>query len=304
MTGVMQILLLGSTGQIGSAILRLAPEEWRITAWNRADLDFSDTAAVRKKLNEHARAHGSPDTIINCAAYTQVDLAESNPVDATKLNVDLPKALAEAARVWGCPLIHYSTDYVYAGDGDEPHLESDPTGALNIYGKTKLLGDQAIQASGADHLIFRTSWVYSASGRNFLLTMLKQGREKAELRVVNDQIGSPTLADDIAGSTIEAVKLALKMPIYPSGVYHLANRGFTSWHGFAEAIFREARALGLKLAVNNVRPIPTREYPTPARRPLNSRLDTGKITTVFSIRPRAWEEALKETVAKAVKGLT
>lgn len=298
----MKILLLGSTGQVGSAIQRLLPPEWHLTGWSRADVDFSDTAAVRKKLNEHARASGGPDAIINAAAYTKVDLAESNPVEATKVNVDLPKALAEAAKAWGCPLIHYSTDYVYPGDGDQPYREGDQTGPLSIYGKTKLLGDQAVEASTCDHLIFRTSWVYAATGKNFLLTMLNLAKDKPELRVVADQIGSPTFADDIAGSTLEALQLAMKMPIFPSGIYHLANSGYVSWHGFAAAIIEEGKRLGMPVATQKVVPIQTREYPTPAKRPANSRLDTQKITTVFSIRPRPWQDAMKEVVAKVAKG--
>lgn len=293
----MKLLLLGSTGQIGTAIRRLVPEEWQVTAWSRADLDFSDTAAVRKKLNELARHGAAPDFIVNAAAYTKVDLAESNPVEATRLNVDLPKVLAEAAKAWGARLVHYSTDYVYSGEAIAPYREGDAAEPVNLYGKTKLLGDQAIMASSCDYLIFRTSWVFGTDGRNFLLTILQHAREKSELRVVSDQVGAPTFADDIAGSTIEAMKLALAMPIFPSGVYHLTNSGETSWHGFAEAIVNEAKRAGMTLKASRVVPIQTREYPTPARRPASSRLDLQKIATVFAIRPRSWTEAMKEAIA-------
>lgn len=300
----MKILLLGSAGQVGKAMLRQIPKDWSVSAWSRADVDHSDPLAVRLKLDEYARSGGVPDYIVNCAAYTQVDLAESHSLEATRLNVDLPTALAEVSKSWGSRLVHYSSDYVYSGEGSGPYSESDRTGPINRYGHTKLLGDQAVQASGADSIIFRTSWIFGSTGRNFLLTMLKLGRDKEELRVVSDQVGSPTLADDLAGGTLEAMKLAARMPIFPSGVYHFTNSGFTSWHGFAEAIFRESRSLGVPVKVRRVLPIPTHDYPTPARRPLNSRLDCTKSNSAFGLRPRSWEEALKETVALAVKGLT
>lgn len=298
----MKLLLLGSTGQVGSAIMRLTPKDWFVTAWSRAEVNFADTPAVRKKLNEFGRESGAPDFIINASAYTKVDLAESNAIEAAKVNADLPKTLAEAAKAWGARLIHYSTDYVYPGDSGEPYRENDQPGPLGIYGKTKLMGDLAIEASTCDYLIFRTAWVYAATGKNFLLTMLNLAKDKTELRVVADQVGSPTFADDIAGATIEAMKLSLDMPIYPSGVYHLTNSGYTSWHGFADAIIQEAKRLKLPVATKQVTPIQTKEYPTPAKRPANSRLNLQKIETVFGIRPRPWQEAMKEVIATVAKG--
>lgn len=306
----MKILLLGCKGQVGSAILKHAPESWEITPWSRTDVDFADTNALRAKINDYGRAMsgvvGPPDYIINTAAYTKVDLAESNPVEAAKLNTDLPKLLAEVAKKWGSKLIHYSTDYVYDGLGESPRREDDLTDPQNIYGKTKLMGDQAVEKSGCQYLIFRTSWVYAATGKNFVLTMLQHARQKPVLRVVSDQIGSPTSADDIAQMTIQAVSEAEQIVNsangqFPSGVYHLANNGFTSWHGFTEAILKVAKQEGLAIATTKVEPIATKDYPTPAKRPLNSRLDTSRLQETFRVTPRPWQDALKDVIRAITK---
>lgn len=269
----MNILLLGKTGQVGFELQRTLSPLGAITAPGRDALDLTCEHAVADVL-----AQTRPHLIVNAAAYTAVDTAEQNPQAAQRLNAGLPRQLAEYAAAHSARLVHYSSDYVYPGTGSTPWQETSPTGPLSVYGQTKREGDDAIQQSGADHLIFRTSWVYSARGNNFMKTMLRLAQSRPELNIVADQIGSPTPARLIA----QVTTLAIHRPLAP-GLYHLAPRGETSWHGFAQAIFRLA---GCEVTAH---PIPTRDYPTPAARPLNSRLALGKLESALDIHLPDWQ---------------
>jgi dTDP-4-dehydrorhamnose reductase len=231
----------------------------------------------------------APDVIVNAAAYTAVDKAESEPELVRTINALAPGILAREARKLGSWLIHYSTDYVFDGSGSKPWVETDPTGPLSVYGSTKLEGEEAIRASGCHHLIFRTSWVYSARGVNFARTMLRLARERERLTVIDDQIGAPTGADLLADVTAHAIPTALQQPEL-SSLYHLVAGGETSWHGYACYVLNLARQAGieLKVAAESVIPVPTSEFPLPARRPLNSRLDASKLQTTFDVHLPLW----------------
>lgn len=284
----MRILLTGANGQVGFELERQLCLMGEVLAPRRHELDLADQGAVVAWLDAKR-----PELIVNAAAYTAVDKAESEPALARRLNAELPAQLAAYAADQEVPLVHYSSDYVYPGNGDQPWLESSETGPLSVYGQTKLEGDHAIEASGCQHLIFRTSWVYSARGNNFMKTMLRLGREREALSVVADQIGAPTPARLIAQLT----GLALERQI-PSGTYHLAPRDETSWHGFACEIFRLALARGEALAIHpaNVAAIPTQDYPTPAQRPLNSRLSLDKLEAALGLELPDWQQQLQLTL--------
>ncbi|AHI29130.1 dTDP-4-dehydrorhamnose reductase [Marinobacter similis] len=276
----MNILLLGKTGQVGFELHRTLSPLGTINAPGREELNLMDERAVTNFL-----ANANPDLIVNAAAWTVVDAAEDKRTEAERLNTGLPKQLAEYAAANNVRLVHYSSDYVYPGSGETPWQETSPTDPLSYYGKTKLKGDQAIEQSGVDYLIFRTSWVYSARGNNFMKTMLRLAQSKTDLNIVSDQIGAPTPARLIAQVTTLAVYGQLA-----KGLYHLAPRGETSWEGFAQEIFRLA---GEKVKTNA---IPTSDYPTPAKRPLNSRLDTTKAEQALSIRLPDWQSQLELTL--------
>ena len=284
----MKILLTGSTGQVGWELRRTLACLGEVVALDSKALDLTDTAAIRRVVREVV-----PRIIVNPAAHTAVDKAESEAERSHAINATAPGILAEEAETLGALLVHYSTDYVFAGSGETPWREDDPTGPLNVYGASKLAGEQAIRAACRRHLIFRTSWVYGARGANFLLTMRRLMRERPELKIVADQIGAPTWSRMLA----EATALILAQQFSPArgadrpepwGVYHMTNAGATSWHGFAAAIQEldggESRA--------HLRPIPSSDYPTPAKRPLNSRLDNAKLARVFGVRLPDWREAL------------
>jgi dTDP-4-dehydrorhamnose reductase len=284
----MKILLLGASGQLGQAFLELSktdafPIGWILTPLERSEVDYSHSEAVESRVRLE-----KPDLILNCAAYTAVDRAESELDLAEQVNGRIPSLLARIAKDLSIPLIHYSSDYVYAGSGVEPHLETEPPAPLNHYGRSKAMGDEGIQAAGCDHLIFRTSWVYSHTGKNFVKTMLRVSKEQIELRIVNDQFGAPTYAPDLAKYSLQAIMRALEMMAtekrFPSGVYHLANTGAVSWADFARVILPGKKIVGIS----------TREYPTPAMRPMNSRLNLNKFQSTFGIHPRNWEIALEE----------
>ena len=279
------ILLTGSNGQVGWELQRSLQGLGTVHAPRRDALDLTDPEAIRAAVRATR-----PTLIINPAAYTAVDKAESEPALAEAINAHAPAVLAAEAARLGIPLIHYSTDYVYAGTGTMPWTEDAPTAPPNVYGATKLAGEEAIRASGCAHLILRTSWVYGTRGKNFLLTMLRLGREREALNVVADQIGAPTWSRTIADLTAHIVA---SRPDWPqvSGTYHLANGGETSWHGFAEAIFALAQQKGQKTP-QTVNPIPTEAYPTPAARPKNSRLSLDKLNTAFGLVPPHWRDAL------------
>ncbi len=275
----MKILLFGTTGQVGTQVARLYPAAVGV---DRAACDLADAAAVREYV-----LRAKPDWVVNGAAYTAVDKAESDLAVCFAVNAEAPAAMAAAARELGIPLVHYSTDYVFDGEKKTAYLEDDATGPLGVYGRSKLEGEQRIMASGANALILRTSWVYGAEGQNFMRTMLRLGAERLELRVVGDQVGAPTSARAIAGATMRIIQ-AGKEPL-AWGVYHMTASGVTSWFGFAERIFSLSRLANKPKVV----PITTAEYPTPARRPKNSALSNEKFATTFGFRLASWEESLQ-----------
>jgi dTDP-4-dehydrorhamnose reductase len=286
----MNILLLGKTGQVGFELHRALAPLGPIVAPSRAELSLMDEQAVTNYL-----AASRPGLIVNAAAWTAVDAAEDQHAEAERLNAGLPAQLAAYAIDQRIRLVHYSSDYVYPGTGATQWLETSATGPLSQYGKTKLAGDKAIEQSGADHLIFRTSWVYSARGNNFLKTMLRLAKDKTELKVVADQMGAPTPARLIAQVTTLALHRELKQ-----GLYHLAPRGETSWHGFATEIFKQTAQAGEQLALSPERThaIPTSAYPTPAQRPLNSRMAVTKLEQSLTIQLPSWQDQLQVTLAE------
>lgn len=288
MTPEPTILVTGVNGQVGFELLRSLQGLGRVVACDRSMLDLSDLDRVRSVVREL-----KPSIIVNPAAYTAVDKAETDVDAARRLNAEVPCAFAEEAARVGAALVHYSTDYVFDGTKEGAYVETDATNPQNVYGLTKLEGEQAIAATGCAHLILRTSWVYGRRGKNFLLTMLKLGSERPELRVVADQVGAPTWSKTIATATAHIVAQALAADdadwwAQRSGVYHFTSAGATSWHGFAEAIF--AQAMGEHAP--KVLPIPASDYPVPAKRPSNSRLSHDKLTEAFGLRLPDWADAL------------
>lgn len=292
----MKVLITGGSGQVGFELRRQLATVGSILAPNREALDLSDASAVSAYLAQH-----QPDMVVNAAAYTAVDNAETDLALATRLNAELPAQLAKYCQQRSCWLVHYSSDYVYNGEGSAPWQEDDAMEPCNAYGATKLAGDEAVANSGCQHLIFRTSWVYSAFGKSFLSTMLRLGAERSALSIVSDQIGAPTPARLIALITQQALTTlhnARAAHRIESGVYHLAPRGEVSWQGFACEIFQLASNSGLPLSITpeNVAAIPTRDYPTPAARPLNSRLAVAKIERALGIEMPSWQSQLALTV--------
>ena len=283
-----RILLTGANGQVGWELQRTLSSLGEVVALGSTAMNLADTDAVRQKLREIG-----PAIIVNPAAYTAVDKAESEAELAHAVNAIAPGVLAQEAGRLGALLVHYSTDYVFNGSGATPWREDDACGPLNVYGSSKLAGERAIQATGCRHLIFRTSWVYGARGSNFLLTMRRLMRERPELKIVADQIGAPTWCRDLAEATAlvlsQLVSRACNAGQEPWGVYHMTNAGETSWHGFAEAI-RALDGSGETLA--RLLPIHSSEYPTPAKRPFNSRLNNDKLEQTFRLRLQDWRAAL------------
>lgn len=292
----MNVLLTGINGQVGFELQRSLQGLGRIHALPREMLDLSNLSQVREVVQRLR-----PDLIVNPAAYTAVDKAESEPELAHRINAGAVQVLAEEGAKLGAKLIHYSTDYVYDGSKDGVYVEEDPVAPLGVYGASKLAGEEAIRASGIDHLIFRTSWVYGMRGKNFLLTMLRLLHERDELRVVNDQIGAPTWCRSIADATAHVLAQGRAAGDWDGwwqqqrGVYHLCNGGSTSWHGFTSAIMAWQ---DLPKAVQ-LHPISTDQYPTPARRPANSRLSCAKFEQHFCSLPD-WQEALALCLGKQV----
>ncbi|MBR9868184.1 MAG: dTDP-4-dehydrorhamnose reductase [Oceanospirillales bacterium] len=286
----MNIVLLGKTGQVGFELHRTLSPLGRIDAPSRSELDLMSELAVNDYLISR-----KPDLIVNAAAWTAVDDAEEYQAEAQRLNAELPAQLALYAVDRNIRLVHYSTDYVYPGTGTLPWVETSPTGPLSVYGKTKLAGDHAVEHSGADYLIFRICWVYSARGNNFMKTMLRLAKSKTELNIVADQIGTPTPARLIAQVSTLAVRDELKC-----GIYQLASKGETSWYGFATEIFNQAVQMGetLLLTQDNARSINTLNYPTPARRPANSRMNVNKLENALNIELPDWQSQLTITLAE------
>lgn len=287
----MKILLLGKNGQVGWELQRSLAPLGELIALDRYAVDgicgdLANLDAVRATIRKI-----KPDVIVNAAAYTAVDKAESEVEQAFLVNGRASQMLAEEAEALDAWLVHYSTDYVFNGQGSSRWQEADAVAPLNRYGESKLAGEQAITASGCKHLIFRTSWVYGARGNNFAKTMLRLAKDRETLNVIADQIGAPTGADLIADVTALAIRQARQQPQL-SGLYHLAAGGEVSWHGYARHVIAFAQANGEHLAVTAVNPIDTVAYPTPAKRPLNSRLNTQKLRDNFSLHLPDWQSGV------------
>ncbi len=300
------ILLTGANGQVGGDLLRLLQPIAKVCAPSRSELDLADTERIRRYVLDL-----KPDWIIHPAAYTAVDKAESEPELAYAINAGAPRILGEVAAELGIPVIHFSTDYVFNGEGTGPWVETDATGPLGVYGASKLAGEHALAESGAAHLIFRTSWVYSSRGKNFLLTILRLALQKEELRIVNDQYGAPTWSRDLArlvvhgmesisdrslsnGTTVQESVRAVE------GIYHAADHGETTWFGFAHEFLRLATQALPHRRLARLTPIASTEYPTPARRPANSRLNCNKLQEVFGITMPPWQESAAAVVSEVL----
>ena len=288
----MKILLFGTGGQVGWELQRSLAPLGQVVALDFDSVglcgDFANPAGLAETIRQLA-----PDVIVNAAAHTAVDKAESEPALARTINALAPGVLADEAQKLGAWLVHYSTDYVFNGSGVRPWLESDATAPLSVYGQTKLEGEHAV-ARCAKHLIFRTSWVYAARGANFAKTMLRLARERDQLKVISDQIGAPTGAELLADVTAHVLRAVQTRPEL-AGLYHLAAGGETSWHGYAQFVIDHVRRAGqpIRVSPEAIIAIPTRDYPTPAQRPLNSRLDTGKLQAAFGLSLPEWQSGVE-----------
>lgn len=291
----MKILLLGKNGQLGWELQRALSPLGELIALDRHNGgDLTDSELLLTAVRAHA-----PRVIVNAAAYTAVDKAESEQDLALQVNATAPGLLAQEARRLGALLIHYSSDYVFDGSGDTPRAEDAPTGPLSVYGASKLAGEQAIAASGCAHLILRTSWVYAARGGNFAKTMLRLASEREQLKVIADQIGAPTGADLLADLSAHLLRATLARPEL-SGTYHAVAGGETSWHAYARHVIEFARARGtpIKVAPEQILAIPTSDYPTPAQRPLNSRLSTAKLQEAFDLTLPHWQQGVERMLTE------
>lgn len=296
----MKILLLGKNGQVGWQLQRALAPLGEIVALERKDAggDLADPQGLAAAVRA-----AKPQVIVNAAAYTAVDKAESEPQLARLINTEAPAALAREAAASGALLVHYSTDYVFDGSGSAPWQESDATGPLNVYGTTKLAGEQAIAASGCAHLTFRTSWVYAAHGDNFIKTMLRLAATRERLTVIDDQKGAPTGAELIADVTAHAISQTLQQPA-KAGLYHLTAAGEASWFDYAQyvlALARQARPQGVKTAAGGVQPIASSQYPAAARRPLNSRLDTRRLQAAFGLQMPPWQQGVTRVLREILE---
>ena len=301
------ILLTGRNGQVGSALLPLLPRLGKVVALGRGELDLADPDAIRRAVRELR-----PQIIVNAAGYTQVDQAETDAAAAYAMNAEAPRLFAEEAKQIGAALVHYSTDYVFDGLKESPYLETDPPNPVNVYGKSKLAGEQAVQSSGVPHLILRTSWVYARRGRNFLLTILRLSTQRVELRIVADQTGAPTSSDQIAAGTVRILAHILDRGVSSasfarfSGTYHMTAGGETSWYDFAQAILEGSAHIapdapwylqatgGHPRMARRVVPITTADYPTPARRPAYSVLSNARLRSTFGFELPDWRTQLTE----------
>ena len=304
----LKILLTGKNGQVGHDLNVMLPRLGEVVALGREDLDLSRPDEIRRVIREIR-----PDLIVNAAAYTAVDQAEREESLAQSVNADAPAIIAEEAKQISAMVVHYSTDYVFDGTKTSPYEEDDRTNPINAYGRTKLAGEQAIRESGANHLIFRTAWVYSTRGKNFLLTILRLATERDELRIVNDQIGAPTWSREIASATAQVLQRILDRKAGSSrwaelsGTYHMTAAGETNWFDFANAILQEAKTKPTSSApwfaaatrskpfvVRSIVPISTSEYPTPARRPAYSVLSNSRLANTFDINLEDWHAQLQQ----------
>jgi len=299
----MNILLLGKNGQVGWELQRSLAPLGKVVALDRHSTPADGGCGDLTNLNglRETVQRLRPTVIVNAAAHTAVDKAESEPDLARSINALAPGALAEAAGDVGALLVHYSTDYVFDGSGTTPWREDAATGPLSVYGQTKLDGERSIAAAGARHLILRTSWVYAARGGNFAKTMLRLAQERERLTVIDDQWGAPTGADLIADVTAHAIRQTLRDPA-SVGTYHLSAAGETHWNGYARFVIDSARALqpGLAIKAQEVAPVPTSAFPTPARRPLNSRLDTSRLRETFGLTLPDWRTGVRRMLAEII----
>jgi len=297
-----RILLTGATGQVGGELLKLLAPLGEVVAPTRAEMDLADAGSVREAIRAVR-----PRWIVNPGAYTAVDKAESEPELAYAVNAEAVKAMGEEARAIGAGVIHFSTDYVFDGLGDAPYSETDATGPVSVYGASKLAGERALAESGAGHLIFRTSWVYGGVGKNFLLTILKLAREREVLRVVGDQHGAPTWSRDLARMAVQAINrcetasdvrdLAAVLSDV-GGVYHAAGAGETTWYGFAAEAVRLQQGAEPGVRFAEIEAITTAEYPTPAKRPHNSRMNCSKLAERFEWRMMDWQDSLRKVLSE------
>jgi len=297
----MKLLLFGANGQVGTELRRFLRPLGEVVACGQEEIDLADLQNLASEIHNI-----SPSVIVNAAAYTAVDRAESEPEIAEIINVDAVGVMANEASRLNIPLIHYSTDYVFDGTNSGLYLENDKTNPLSVYGKTKLQGENEIRSSGCKHLIFRTSWVYAKNGSNFPKTMLRLSQEQEELRVVNDQHGVPTSASLIASVTANCIgKLSEEYFNFEqtSGTYHLTPSGKTNWYEIAKFVLEESQLLGTKLRVSPdmVQPVPSTAFPTPAIRPANSLLDSQKIKTTFGVNLPPWQEDVRKFVKEMSK---
>ncbi|MEG0882398.1 MAG: dTDP-4-dehydrorhamnose reductase [Janthinobacterium sp.] len=297
----MKILLLGKNGQVGWELQRSLAPLGKVVALASDSVDFCGDLRDLDGIAATVRSV-APDVIVNAAGYTAVDRAESEEALCRTVNALAPGVLAREAARSGALLVHYSTDYVFDGSGEQPWSESDPTGPLSAYGRTKLEGEQAIVAAGCRHLIFRTSWVYAARGNNFAKTMLRLAAERERLSVVSDQIGAPTGAELLADVTAHAVQ-AMRGRQDPGGVYHVAAAGQTSWHGYARFVIAYARQAGGEFKVEDdaIDPVGSAAFPTPAQRPKNSRLALGKVETDFHLTLPQWQIGVARMLAEVLE---
>ncbi|EOV9657710.1 dTDP-4-dehydrorhamnose reductase [Cronobacter turicensis] len=297
----MNILLFGKSGQVGWELQRALAPLGHIIAldFNSEDYcgDFSNPEGVAETVRRI-----KPDVIVNAAAHTAVDKAEAERDFAQLLNATSVEAIAREAAKINAWVIHYSTDYVFPGTGETPWCESDATAPLNVYGETKLAGERAVQNFCPNHLIFRTSWVYAGKGNNFAKTMLRMAKERESLSVINDQYGAPTGAELLADCTAHAIRVALAKPEV-AGLYHLVASGVTTWYDFAALVFDEARKAGITLKLTDLQPVPTSAYPTPARRPQNSRLNTLKFQQQFGLVLPQWDMGVKRMLEEWFTGV-
>ena len=291
----MKILLLGKNGQVGWELQRSLAPLGELLALDRNSPSHCGDLSNLEGLADTVRVF-RPDVVVNAAAYTAVDKAESDQSTANLINALAPEALARACAAIGAYLVHFSTDYVFDGAGQKPWLESDATGPLNVYGHSKLAGEKGIAKQGAKHVIFRTSWVYGTEGGNFAKTMLRLAQEREKMAVINDQFGAPTGAALLADITA----LCLQRDQYLSGIYHLAAAGETSWHAYAKYVLQQAQSLkpSLKYSVKEVAAVATTEFPTPAARPLNSRLNCSQLENALQLKLPAWQTGVDAMLSK------
>lgn len=300
----MKILLLGKNGQVGWELQRSLAPLGELIALDRHSTEYCGDLSRPDQLAQTVRAI-RPDVIVNAAAYTAVDKAEEQPELAHVVNAQAPGVLAREAQCLGAWLVHYSTDYVFDGSGSTPWKETDTVRPLNVYGRTKSEGEIAVQQAGCRHLTFRTGWVYAARGGNFARTMLRLGRQRDALTVIDDQFGAPTGAELLADVTAHALRTAWHKPDV-SGLYHLVAGGEVTWHGYASFVLQRARECGVQLAVapDGVQAVPTSAFPTPAERPKNSRLDTHKLQETFSLTLPHWQPGVERMLTEILENLT